>query len=248
MYKSTDGHVDSHTVSPTGQLYVSWWLKMSANPIPPDGNHSSKFIRAGNSAHQQDPNVETFSWTQQQSYIYDGNYLADDWLNNGQTDWAITPNQWNFLEVWFDNTAKTYTIKVDGNTKVNASSWAGGNFNFDYVWLIGFDAGGNAPPTLTLWTDDIYIDNTFSRVMIGDASTYASSTHFEMQPPTAWSSSSITVSLNQGSFADGSTAYVYVIDANGNVSAGNPITFGGTFSTSGTSGTNPKPSPPTLAN
>ncbi len=82
--------------------------------------------------------------------------------------------------------------------------------------------------------------------MIGNASTYASSTHFEMQPPTAWSDSSVTVTVNQGSFADGSTAYLYLIDANGNVSAGNQITFGSSgFSTSGTK---EKPSAPALMN
>lgn len=236
MYKSSDGHVDYHKVSPVGNLYVSWWLKMSANPIPPAGNHSSKFIRCGNSAYEGNPNVETFSWTQQQSYVYDqgapnSGYLTDDWLDNGQTDWAINPNTWNFLEVWFDNTAKTYTIKVDGNTKVDASSWAGDPkpFNFDEVWLIGFDAGGNAPPTLNLWTDDIYIDNTFSRVMIGDQNTYTTSTHFEMQIPSAWNSNgqSITITLNQGSFANNSTAYLYVFDSTGAVnSSGYPISYG----------------------
>jgi hypothetical protein len=45
--------------------------------------------------------------------------------------------------------------------------------------------------------------------------------------PSAWSSSSITATVNQGTFSNGQAAYLYVIDANGTVNAsGYPLTFG----------------------
>jgi len=83
------------------------------------------------------------------------------------------------------------------------------------------------------WMDDIYIDNTFARVIIGNASTYDASTHREVQIPTAWSSSSISVTVNVGSFSANERAYVYVVAADGSVNnQGYPITIGGGASAS----------------
>ena len=48
----------------------------------------------------------------------------------------------------------------------------------------------------------------------------------EVQVPTSWSATSIAVTANLGAFATGSTAYVYVVDPNGQVSAGRPVTIG----------------------
>ncbi|MFH0891527.1 MAG: hypothetical protein V1867_01970, partial [Candidatus Falkowbacteria bacterium] len=80
--------------------------------------------------------------------------------------------------------------------------------------------------TVTNYFDDIYVDNTWARVVLGNASTYTASTHREIQIPTAWSSGSITITTNLGTFTSGQTAYLYVIDANGNVSNGYPVTIG----------------------
>ena len=77
-----------------------------------------------------------------------------------------------------------------------------------------------------VYFDDIYIDNTFQRVEICDNATKATSTHCEIQPPTAWSDTGITVTLNQGTFETGDS--VYVIAYNGSNEAGSygPITLG----------------------
>jgi hypothetical protein len=79
-----------------------------------------------------------------------------------------------------------------------------------------------------VYTDDIYIDTTQARVEIGDKSTWSACTHREIQLPTAWSANSVTVTVNRGSFNSGETAYLYVVDADGNVNAqGYPIVIGG---------------------
>src|SRR5207248_10898297 len=57
--------------------------------------------------------------------------------------------------------------------------------------------------------------------------TYAASTIREVQIPTAWSGSSISLTVNLGKFQTGQTAYLYVVDSNGQAnSAGVPITVG----------------------
>lgn len=95
--------------------------------------------------------------------------------------------------------------------------------------------------------DDVFVDDTWQSVWIGDASTWAACTHREIQPATAWAADSITVTANQGSFATLEGTYVYVVDSDGNVNTngflytGNPNaaqaeTSMATYSTIGASG------------
>jgi hypothetical protein len=86
---------------------------------------------------------------------------------------------------------------------------------------------------------DIYFDDTLARVEIGDNATWANCTQREIQIPSTWSDNSITLTANQGSFANGQQAYLYVVDSNGSVNAsGYPVMIG-----SGSSDTTP-PAPP----
>jgi hypothetical protein len=75
--------------------------------------------------------------------------------------------------------------------------------------------------------DDIYVDNTWSRVVIGDQPTYSASTHREIQIPYSWDASgtAIGIVVNQGTFANGTKAYLFVIDSDGNISDGKEFTF-----------------------
>lgn len=81
------------------------------------------------------------------------------------------------------------------------------------------------------WADDVYVDTTWQRVMVGDASTFANCRKFGFIVPTAWSDTSITgtLQIHANLFPAGSTAYVYVLDSS-NVpnTAGKAITIGGT--------------------
>lgn len=62
------------------------------------------------------------------------------------------------------------------------------------------------------YVDDVYVDTTPARVEICNTSTWSARTHCEIQIPSAWTSSSITVSTNLTGFVNGSTVYVYVLD------------------------------------
>lgn len=91
-----------------------------------------------------------------------------------------------------------------------------------------------------IWYDSIYIDSTWQRVLICDASTWAARTHCEIQIPSAWSdngtTASATVTVHAGSFTSGTQAYLYVVGSNNTPNTnGFPVTFGG----SGTSGSVP---------
>lgn len=73
------------------------------------------------------------------------------------------------------------------------------------------------PATNTFGLADIYVDNTWSRVMIGNAPTWNQSTVHEIEIPTSWSDSSISVVLHSDSPSSFTSAYLYVFDSNGDV-------------------------------
>lgn len=78
----------------------------------------------------------------------------------------------------------------------------------------------------TYW-DDIYMDDTWSRVELCSGATYSDRSDCEIQIPSAWTDGQLQFKVNQGGFADDSTAHLYVVDADGNASVGKQITFAG---------------------
>ncbi len=77
--------------------------------------------------------------------------------------------------------------------------------------------------------DDVYLDTTLARVVLADKPSLKDATIIENQIPITWSDGSITATVNLGQFTQGQTAYLFVVDATGAVSAtGTPVTAGGT--------------------
>ena len=78
------------------------------------------------------------------------------------------------------------------------------------------------PPGSYIWVDDIYIDDTWARVAIGNQPVYANCTRLEIQIPETWDNDKgeITVTLNQGTFDTLNGKYIFVIDADNMPSAG----------------------------
>ena len=103
-------------------------------------------------------------------------------------------------------------------------------FTYQNYWgnqIAGDDGGDGDGTSEKIYIDDVYIQiGNRSHIEITDNATYANSIHKEIQQPTAWDDTSITFQVNQGSFPDGATAYVHVIDNNGDpTGVGQAITF-----------------------
>lgn len=116
---------------------------------------------------------------------------------------------WNYRQNYSASNAITRAAGLGGQHLDNflmpsMNDERGGNVFFDY------------------YLDDVYVDTTQARVEICDTPTWATRTHCEVQIPSAWVDSSITISTNLTNFSNGSTLYLYVVDANGNV---NPTGF-----------------------
>jgi hypothetical protein len=99
--------------------------------------------------------------------------------------------------------------------------------------LFGYDDGHSLSGGQEIDMGEIYFDNTPARVEISSQSTWNDSPgnvslHREVQGRLlSWSTNTIFMAVNQGTFAGGNNAYLYVIDSDGNVNQnGYPIIFG----------------------
>ena len=221
FYKASRMVIGDRTLSGATGLYVSWWEKSDIDIC--GGSHSSKVIRLTTDV---DPGTQTLSWAQDPIgfYVFDTDtYLISDSHGDGP---CFSTTAWHFFEIYANQNTERYYGRINNTeeftyteTEVSGSAW-----NFNYVWKMGFDEGGTSPPSPTIGLDDIYVDLTQSRVMMGDSSAYDSATALEMQIPSAWSDTSITFSMNVGALASG-TNYLYVFDADGDDSSGQAVTL-----------------------
>ncbi|MBJ6801435.1 IPT/TIG domain-containing protein [Geomonas propionica] len=105
------------------------------------------------------------------------------------------------------------------------------NSTIDYVMspFDGNDSYGNTNGYF-FWFDDYYIDNTPARVEVCSGSTWDTKGNCTIQIPVAWSSTSITFTVNQGSIPSNGSGYLYVVDVNQTPSNGVLVNFGDSVS------------------
>ncbi len=234
-YKASVGW-PKNGVGSMDKLYFTFWIKTNMSSFKVDGSPigTNKFVRIWDDKNGVGTRI---SFTE---YVTTWPILDEGANGGGGTFCYPRPMQigaWNRVEVSVDATnhsVKMYLNRIlmsDGN---NFIKYSGTSLPL-IPGHIGFDNSGTSyvnPPALdfeNLDTDfgEIYVDNAFSRVEICNGNTLASSTHCEIQPVTTWSDNNISFSLNQGTFINGETAYLYVIDENGNQNAnGVPIIIG----------------------
>jgi len=252
-------------------MYLTYWAYPWQDPH--NAASSNKFFRLTNDGGWDDePNPCTIIWEPDSFY----NYMFDtgqetlgwwvDWPGS-QFQSGEGVGQWNRKEAIIDNTfSPKPNITININNQLFLTGYSGVNANPGNIPQQGGNVTGSMPADITGiytigadWSNaqssptprydwgEIYVDNTLARVEICDQNTKSGSSHCEIQiPTTTWNNSQLQITVNQGSFADNSSAYLYVIDASGNVSAGQQITFGS--SSGGTSVNIPNPPTNLIAN
>ena len=219
--------------------YVSFYIYLASDY--PNSKVNDKFFRAGSQPLHGSgyPNIV---WGDNSGSAVSSRltveYEADGNTAEAITGGTISKGAWHFVEIIWgmpvggetDDFAYVYV----NNSQENALPHTGDLWWSDYMtrdpfisigtWFNTADGGIGSG----WYYDDVYISFTQARVVIGDNATYSSCTHLEAQVPTAWSTSSITVDVNVGSFAADATAYVFVFDDEGNHNTvGEEITIGG---------------------
>lgn len=80
------------------------------------------------------------------------------------------------------------------------------------------------PVGMRIYVDNVYVDSTRARVEIGNQAQWDQCTQREIQIPATWSDTEIRFELNRGNLSAGQ-AYVFIVHADGRVSAGFPVTL-----------------------
>ncbi len=125
------------------------------------------------------------------------------------------------IALWLNNSLKIERTNVNTCDPVFQEA-----ANACYSVCIGYMFQGYADMTYSrTYYDDVYIDDTLARIEIGDNAVFADCTHREIQIPSAWSNTEVTVTINQGTFTPAETAYLFVIDSNGDPSDGYEVVW-----------------------
>jgi len=138
-----------------------------------------------------------------------------------------------FFEHWVDGRA--YMLTNNGNYLApdpgfSQGPWPtlpSGDRLSTFLFEMQDDTLGSGSRNAHMYLEDVYIDGGYGRVEICNAATYSSSTHCEIQPYTSWNTGTVQVTVNQGTFTNGTNAYLYVTTDARTTSANFPVTIGG---------------------
>ena len=157
-------------------------------------------------------------WTEERWHRWEYHLRASEPLGAPNGTAGLWIDTWPFKEF------------ADSVTMNSEATQVGGQYLYvDTVVLPFYAANGDGPENnpgnvYKIYYDDLYVDVTLARVEVGDQPTWVACSTREIQIPTAWSDTGVSVTVNQGTFGYGS-AYLFVVDSNGAASPGFPITF-----------------------
>lgn len=163
-----------------------------------------------------------------------GGQVPEYAVNDYKMDWA--KNQWHLFQFEFRDSSP-------GSSDGAFRWWVDGELAYENAQLMTRrDETGDRRPLVVgfgnswgetggddnhFWIDDLYVDNSWARVELGNSSSYEACTHREIQAVESWSDSQIGIRVNQGSFAVGGNAYLFVVGPGGERSAGYAVTVCG---------------------
>lgn len=222
-----DGGSQVTGVSTSHYMYATWWVYPYSNPGTGSSNKWCRMLSSpgswgvpGNGTVILEPGS---AGSNIQVYDFTNGFLLTNYNMPSATTAA-----WNRIELIADGTG-SYNPRI---TVAMNNTWAGPyNSSPAASWYIttlgGLGADFSNGEGVVLDWGEIYADNTPARVEICNASTKPTSTHCEIQiPTTTWNANQLQITVNQGSFADSSSAYLYVADSTGTFNnSGYAVTF-----------------------
>jgi len=178
--------------------------------------------------------------------IYDaGTSCSLNWSTSGE---AIPTGEWVHHQVEYlasgpGESNGVLRLWENGSLVLNYSSWTRCSDRTLSQIRLGhyraFDGVEGCPsnPGAHVYIDDVYMDESWARVMVGNAPTWGVCTLREIQIPTSWSNNEITITFNAGSYQSGDSAYLYVISETGVAhDLGFEIVVGGSIHDAGSPG------------
>ena len=219
----------SRTISFPAYSYASWYQRCDDNWVfTGDSNFKCYDYSRGTEPYDLPNNWYTEYNPRPTSRTATPSWHAND--DNGSFSggypWgqnAVNPMSgvWTKVEHYVEISNLTGFIKVyeNGQLKLNMTTRTdamSGNIRCDAIG--GFSRSYGQPNNWRYFAD-LYLDYTLQHVSFGNASTIDACTVLEVQPTTAWSPTSITATVNRGTFSDGQNVYLYVFDEAGTANA-----------------------------
>jgi hypothetical protein len=165
-----------------------------------------------------------------------------DWYSKGSSwkvNFAAPKGKWYLIEIFDKINSSPGTMDGWNELRINnqilysvkkcdmyLSQPKVTHHNFSNIRLGGNYGWNGGQETCFRFFSDIYIDNTFQRVVVGDSNSYQKCKHMELQVPSSWDDSTITFKFNQGSFSTKDSVYIYIVDKWNIPSKGFPIQIG----------------------
>ncbi|EIK46709.1 hypothetical protein O59_000730 [Cellvibrio sp. BR] len=123
----------------------------------------------------------------------------------------VIPREWNFMELFIDQ------VKGHIKTKVNGLIDAEGSYSepsdaagySPTIGLIGQDVN-QIEMHQEIWMDDIYLDGSFRRIVLGNAPKFSDVTHQEVQFFSSWKNEEIRFKPYYGGLDRKKPAYIYI--------------------------------------
>lgn len=163
-----------------------------------------------------------------------------DGVTHGDSDWSSSSTN-AVLDTWIhwqwlinagsgNNAADGDCILYINGSRVfngiDVATTGSGQTSWPEIYIGNYIRSGDwSGDTYTYW-EALYIDSAWARVELSNNATYLSATHREIQIPSAWSSTSITATLNRGSFGASDNVYLHVCDDANSCSSGYAVTLG----------------------
>lgn len=237
-------------ISSTGSLFISQWVYITLSGSAGQWK-MNRYNDYNSIVDNETPGLVVFAWNNVVQICQDTYNMSYSTMNYDVNP-ITTQGVWMRIDQWIvcsssNSGSYTMTKYVPGVSREVGTLSNYKTFGRSTAWnyIIWQNFVGNGYTSANIYFDDIYISaGSQARVELGDAPTYTSCTHVEIQPVLSWSNSSIVFKVNKGSFASGSAAYLFVIDSNGNASVGYPITIG-SDSSGGVISDTTKPATPT---
>jgi hypothetical protein len=219
--------------SGTTQLFYSFWMYIpSGDSYPGEGTSALTNWKIVWLSDGKSPEISDFM----PLVLLDSGFITASNLSayansNSYPNFSFSKGSWKRAWAWVDGANNHVYIWELLGSGVHQSLSDSGKQVLSGSTLSQFHLNGYGRQTSNSHPmfDDVYIAtgaNAMARIEIGNASTYSACTNLTVATPTNWSSSAITATVWNGSFAN-TSAYLYVFDSNGNVNSnGYPVTFG----------------------
>lgn len=190
------------------QIFVSWWFKIDGSP---SNGGSNKFIRIWDDSNGDGTRI---SWTSMHLTYNDSSGGSPNW-----GDWGGNVGSWNKMEIWVSSTKNEIKTWVNGKETHSANDFVKPNSLPLNIYEIGFDpSDASKYPDIKFNFNEVYISETQARVEISDKPTWNDPESIKhIQVATNWSDNKIEVNLNESTSSLKGSAFLYVIDENGNV-------------------------------